>query len=308
MQLGFEFGTQNVVPAASAPWLDVERTAHEYRRLLVSSLENIQGVQGLLRDLYERALAAVPGELSFVTQRRRVETFSLSVDVRASAEELTSFCAQVIDYQAATWEGFSFKVRQSPGCRCFGVHIDGVGSLVLRAWSSSNCSLSFDFDRDTFFNESFHDTAPVIEWPVSQWMQAVCPARLAQGPIPSVPTVLYGGRHYLVSGASYHGPRSMGTAWTVCAREDWQGVVYNSNQELLAAYARGTVERGDHRGQLVRVGGRLCVIDGAAQFVDNQSDARAALAVDDTDNSDDVASTDTTDTADIDDLAEACHE
>lgn len=306
MQLGFEFGTQSAVPTASAPWLDVERTVDDYQRLRVTSLNNVQGVQGLLRDLYERALAGVPSEIAFVTQRRRVDTFSLSLDVRASAEELTLFCAQVLDYQAAPWEGFTFKVRQMPGNRCFGVHADGVGSLVLRVWSSSNYSLSFCFDRDTFFNESFHDTETVIEWPVSQWVQAVCPARLAQGPIPSVPTVLYGGRHYLVSGASYHGPRSMGHAWTVCPREDWQGGVFNSSQELLAAYARGTVERGDHRGQLVRVNGRICVIDGAAQFVDNQSSMGAAHAVDDADTNSDES--DSTDTADTDDLMEECHE
>lgn len=306
MQLGFEFGTQAIVPAANAPWLDVEHTADDYRRLLVTSLNYVQGVQGLLRDLYERALAGVPSEIAFVTQRRRVETFSLSVDVRASAEELTSFCAQVLDYQAAPCEGFTFKVRQTPGNRCFGTHIDGVGSLVLRVWSSSNYGLSFCFDRDTFFNESFHDTETVIEWPVSQWVQAVCPARLAQGPIPSVPTVLHGGRHYLVSGASYHGPRSMGHAWTVCAREDWQGVVFNSNQELLAVYVRGTLERGDHRGQLVRVDGRLCVIDGAAQFVDNASGVKAALAVDGADTKSNES--DSTDTAGIDVLVEECHE
>ena len=89
--------------------------------------------------------------------------------------------------------------------------------------------------------------------------------------IASVRTFAHCGRDYTISGVLYGGQMEA-DAWAIVPRQLWSGPVYTRN-ELHAAYDAGDIERGDHRGHLVKVRGQVCVLEAMSLF----HDAGAAL-------------------------------
>ena len=90
----------------------------------------------------------------------------------------------------------------------------------------------------------------------------------------SVRTFAHGGREYTITGVVY-GRQMEADAWAIVPHRFWSGQTYTRN-ELHAAYDAGDIERGNHRGHLVKVRGQVCVLEAMSLF----HDASAALPLD----------------------------
>ena len=111
-----------------------------------------------------------------------------------------------------------------------------------------------------------------MEVPYTVWGRAYCADKLAMAgkKVASVPTFIVNGREYVNDGTTSRGSYCECEGWTFCAPEDWAGPTYNYESQCKA-WDEGRAERGDRRGLIIRVRGRLCVLDGVAEFYDNNA-------------------------------------
>jgi hypothetical protein len=86
----------------------------------------------------------------------------------------------------------------------------------------------------------------------------------SQNGVADVPTFTLRGREYVNDGMLHFGAYQECHAWTFRPVRDWTGPTYNY-QSQCRAWDEGRTERGDRRGLVVRVRGKLCVLDGAAR-------------------------------------------
>ncbi|MDR0275567.1 MAG: hypothetical protein LBI48_09565 [Burkholderiaceae bacterium] len=142
-------------------------------------------------------------------------------------------------------------------------YVPNVGTLELRHWPSCReRHANYAPVRTVAVQESYRDNRPGIALPYAIWRHACCMTHLseARDGIADVPTFAHGGREYTVTAITLGQPLMQADAWTITPAGLWRGAAYNYSQ-LLAAYDAGNLERSDLRGQLVRVRGRLCVLE-----------------------------------------------
>lgn len=174
--------------------------------------------------------------------------------------------------------------------KAYGMHVEGLGSLVARDWGNSNRGIDFELiDQDTFFLDSYEDGSPEYEAPYTLWGRAMSCQKLAESgdAVCNVTTVQHLGRDFMVTGIEHGKEYRKGWGWSLVPACDWRGKTY-SYRGQIDAYNSGVLQRGDHRGLLVKVRGELCVVDGFAMFIAKGADAEGVVTLDEEDDEPEV--------------------
>lgn len=183
-------------------------------------------------------------------------------------------------------DGVEYKTRNEHRQMTAGIYVEGVGSLVLHIWRKADGdqhSVSYSLHRCTFFRRGYDDDRTEFEVPAGVWAKAYCADKLAYSGdgIASVPTFTYAGREWVNTGGLSSGTYRNCNAWSIRPQEDWNGPTYTYT-ELIRAMDEGRIERGEHRGHLIRVRGKVCVMDAPGLFFD-ENVTEAVYAVEETD-------------------------
>lgn len=286
-QTGFDFGDEVAHRfEASAPgtWLHPQFTTAQYDAIFSKAAQVLPGVVGLTRELFERGLAAARAEHAEMVECSGADDQPYQLwraECGATGQEFDQFIAHCRAMSGTGLADLESKVRDRRHGLRAALYVRDLGTLVAWRSSAGFCGIDFRPWRDAFLFDSFQDHMALIEASYSAWAPGYCADKLAfadQG-VATVPTVVIQGREYIITSVSGNGRYQEGQAWTFCALADWRGPTYNYRSHCHA-YDNGSVERGDHRGLIVRVRGELCVIDGAATIVDTQADT-SPVVVDD---------------------------
>jgi hypothetical protein len=158
-----------------------------------------------------------------------------------------------------------FKVRTEYRAWSAGMYIRGAGSLVVRCFGDTNCRVEYFPWEDNFFLQSYRDTRRSAQLSQTVWGNAYCADKLADSGagVASVKPFMFDDRTWIITSICSGGSEpAMGEAWSLRPITEWPGVTY-SYATQGASVEKGLIERGDHRGLVVRARGALHVIDGA---------------------------------------------
>lgn len=277
-QLGFCFA--DIVPsfalAAPGTWDQSGRcaTAADHAARLDAAEAALQSIVGPARPLFAQRIAAERDALQEQVARMELapdEEFTVW-GARDSYEdyEVAPFIEHCRAMRGVGFEGIEieieFKVREDRAMVVAAMYVAGVGSLVARIWPGLSAGLDYSLERDAFFLASYQDSAPTIVMDCGEPPASMC-QRLCESEtkIPVAITNEINGRKYVITGASYGGRSEMWTAqaWTVIPATQWDGPTF-TYRSMIEEYDAGTMQRGDHRGQLLTVRGELCVLDSFA--------------------------------------------
>jgi hypothetical protein len=265
-------------PQAAGQWLHQQMTLAELRAALRAALAGLPGVPELARAAFAQAIAECQAELDRqgggeggqaqrIFSGCRVQGLPWSGTVLA---ELLTRCEQ------GDMPGAELRFRRQSTVTTWAVHVPGVGTLELRRWTEyDGMTATYAPWRTTTMLPSYRD-CPRVALPYAVWRGAVSVQALAEASdgIASVRTFAHGGRDYTITGVLY-GRQMEADAWAIVPRQFWSGTTY-TRDELHAAYDAGDIERGNHRGHLVKVRGLVCVLEAMSLF----HDASAALRLD----------------------------
>lgn len=282
-QFGFDFGDNSLsvyAEQAEGTWLRPGYTTAQLARIFATVDTLLGGMPIAARPLF---LAGVTAAREVLAQQ--VERFGDDYDGeihlwRSNFEvddvHLSAFVTYCEQHCGKSIDGLECKAKIDDtmlgGVSIVGVYIEGAGSVVVRKWSEDNIGIDFHPCRDHFFLSSYRDGAPRLFEPCSTWAGAYCAARFCESPNvpPTVPTFSVKGREYVNSGSVTSGAYRCCQAWTFVPMSEWRGPTFTYNA-LIQAFDKGTVERGDKRGTLIKIRGQLCVIDGFAMFFDDKA-------------------------------------
>ena len=262
-------------PQAAGRWLHKQMTLNELRPALRAALAGLPGVPELARGAFAHGIAACQAELARQIDGGTPPAMRLFSGCRvhdldwndAGIIELMERC------EVGGMPGAETRFRSHSFVTTWAVHVLGVGTLELRCWpASGGMSATYAPHRTTALFPSYRDCRRVA-LPYAVWRHGVSVQAMAEASdgIASVRTFAHCGRDYTISGVLYGGQMEA-DAWAIVPRQLWSGPVYTRN-ELHAAYDAGDIERGDHRGHLVKVRGQVCVLEAMSLF----HDAGAAL-------------------------------
>lgn len=276
-QLGLFFGG-NATPAyaeqATGTWDTPEFTSAQYDELFAKASSGLLGIAGPGRALFRQGIELAKAKHALMLTHRTNdddEAYGLWHEyVAPSTEESGLFIAHCLEMAGSSCCGVEYKTRRHLSGLTVGMYVPGVGTVIVRQWDGVGVGVDFHLWRDNFFLGSYQDDMPVIFVPYTSWGVAYCADKIAYSSegIASVPTFAIGGRGYINTGASFHGDRKECTGWTFRPLADWDGPIY-SYLTQGQAWDEGRTERGDRRGLVVRVRGKLCVLDSAAYVYDN---------------------------------------
>lgn len=290
-QIGFSFAgeTPSFVLAAPGTWgkdsLTATAAAHLAR--LDSADAALLGLVGPARALFAEYIQTLRRSLA-----SQVERMALAPGVefrvwgernRYEEEDLSAFIAHCSAMVGSGFDGIEYKIRDTPQMKAVGMYVRGVGTLVARVWPGFSVGLDFTLiERENFFLDSYRDGSPSIELAYNEWPRGMCQRFAESGnEVPVGITHMVNGREYVITGSCSGGRAKSWRAdgWALAPAATWDGPTF-TYETLIKAYDAGTMERGDHRGQLVRVRGVLCVLESFATLTDANGDANFRLALD----------------------------
>jgi hypothetical protein len=253
------------------------RTQHEAR--LVAAEACVLSIAGPSRTLFAECLRAQREALEqqLKTQFQHEDAaFSVGgggrhLDRPLIEAGLPAFFDHCLVHDGSDYGGIVYKVRRALTLQTAAMHVPGLGSLTVRRWEGGGFGLEFCLiERDTFFLDSYQDGRPALEAPYAVWRKCYSAQKLSEAghAMAALTTFTIAGREYVQLGGSYHHTRREVCAWLVGSLADWRGPTFPSYQALIAACNAGTVERGDHRGLLLKVRGVVCVLVCAALLYD----------------------------------------
>lgn len=292
-QFGFDFGDESLQVYAELPegtWLSPGYTLAQLTAGFTMVDTLLVGMPGAISQMFFAGVTAAREVLA-----GQVEHFGEGYDGEmriwrstfdVAEEHLLAFVAYCEQHSDNSNDGIECKARSEDtmlgGASTVGVYIEGAGSVVVRKWSDDNIGINYFPYRAHFFLSSYRDGASRSFEPCSTWAGAYCAARFCESPNspPTVPTFSVNGREYINSGSVTCGAYRCCQAWTFVPVSEWRGATFTYSA-LIQAFDKGTVERGDKRGTLVKIRGQLCVIDGFAMFFDDNAFDRVMLVSED---------------------------
>lgn len=274
VQGGFDFWDATEAPVIEQPvgtWeCRIERTAAQYLASIEAAENSVLIVQGPARAIFNFYLLKTRESLAWQVERQcyeEAEVFSLwGARFKVPCEMLTAFAEHCRTHAGCEYGPVKFKARKELDIETLGMHVEGVGTVIFRDWGLAGQGSDFSLMRaDRFFLESYADARPVYELPYSAWHRGSICQRLSESGdgVCSVPTFSHLGRDFVVTGSTHGKDRREGDAWVIAPLCDWKGKTY-SYRSQIEAYNAGVLQRGDHRGLLVKVRGELCVLESAA--------------------------------------------
>lgn len=292
-QLGFSFeeAAPSFVLAAPGTWDPAGLCATEegHRARLDAALSALAAIPEPARALFAAAIAAERAGLAHQVARMTLSegaSFRLwGQRVRYSLEELQPFMDHCQGEAGARSAAAEYKVTTRKSMHVAAMFVPGVGTLVARVWPGVSEGLDFTLqERDTALLDAYDDGAPSISFPAGRRAESMCQRFCESGDtVPSAITNSVDGRRYVVTGTAFSGRGSnawTADAWTLVPAAQWDGPTF-TYRTLIQAYDAGTMQRGDHRGQLVKVRGVLCVLESYATLsgTDDVHVQRAPCAV-----------------------------
>lgn len=299
-QFGFDFGGDHIPAYAEQPegtWLTPAHTSPELVAIFAKVDSVLASLPEAVRPLFLAGVQSAREQHAHMIERvgdHLTGAFQLwRSNFDACADELQAFIALCEARNGSKSDGIEYKVRAydgiSGGIYVAGVFVEGAGSVVVHKWSDDNIGIDYKPHRDSLFLASYRDGLRRVFEPCTTWAKAYCASKFAESGdnIASVPTFAINGREYINTGGMSHGSYRSCNAWTFVAASEWTGPTF-TYRTLIQAFDKGTVERGDKRGTLVRVRGQLCVIDGAALIYDDKATDRVMSVEDDEGQADDT--------------------
>lgn len=286
-QFGFDFGGADEFVPIEKPagtWESrLAMNAAAWTRRFEQAEATLLTVVGPMRQIYRDLLTQDSEAFEAQMQRMKYDAqreFSLwGARYELDDEAMDAIAEHCRTHEKASYPGIQYKVRMDGRIPTVAMHVDGLGSVVLRDWGQHGRGVDFSLiDRDTFFLDSYQDNAPRYELPYSLWRTSMMAQRLSESGagVANVATFQHLGRDFFVTGISYGPEVCEAYAWSVVPACDWHGPTYSYTTQV-AAYNEGILERGDHRGLLVKVRGQLCVVDGYSVVLCPASETLARL-------------------------------
>lgn len=308
IQGGFDFGEIEGAAAAFAlqplgTWGGDSQgfTKAQHEAKLNAAGVCVLSVVGPSRPLFDECLRAEREALELqVTTQMPDENFEFRlwggrhVERNLTDKGMQAFFDHCVAHEGADYDGIIYKVRGALTMLTASMHVPGLGSLTVRQWADAGFGLDFSLiDRDTFFLDSYLDGRPEIASHYAVWGKCYGAQKLSEAgnTIASLPTFTIAGREYVQLGCAYRHTRGEAGAWLVGSVSDWRGPTFGSYQAHIAAYDAGTVERGDHRGLLVRVRGVVCVLVSPALVYDDNAAGFTVICDDEDDEQTDEGDT-----------------
>lgn len=275
-QIGFDFGDSK--PAFRAEpigtWKEMALPFKAQLKRFDLALATLPTLEGLPHAVFEDALTAAIAEHAAQVKHCKYDADERSYTLwTAKLKYIAADIAKVIEHcrQNQSISGASVEYKVKPcnrGDVVAGMHAKDVGSVIAVMWAPRGSdteprySLRFVPGRDSFFRESYDDGAESARIPESVWSRAYAAQTLAESgnKVPNVRTFVFRGREYVNTGGLYSGNYRQCHAWAITSAADWEGDTFTYN-EMIKAYEDGRLQRGDHRGQLVRVRGQICVLE-----------------------------------------------
>lgn len=310
-QFGFDFGGDTTPTFAEAPygtWNTPRFTVTEYRALFARAVAELERIAGPSRALFREGIEAASAELTKMIGRHPRDDghpFSLwRPDFQPDLAQRLDFIAHCSNMIGSSFPGIEYKMRSTARGLTAAMYVEYVGTLIAYQWTSDEIGIAYHPWRDHFFLESYRDAIERMEVPYTVWGRAYCADKLAMAgkKVASVPAFAVNGREYINDGTTSRGSYCECEGWTFCRPEDWSGPTYNYETQCKA-WDDGRIERGDRRGLIISVRGRLCVIDGVAEFYDNN--AQFGIHFSDDEEANEVADHDANDLEEDDDTASA---
>jgi hypothetical protein len=250
-------------------WLERALTLAELRAALEKASARLLDVPEVARAAFARAIEDYHAEL-----HRKIAD---GADWAQNA--MRGFDCKHIDIanlmrccERGDMPGAELRLHRRLSINTTAIHVRDVGTLELRHWPlHDTMSATYVPYRSTAMLPSYRDNCPRVALPWGVWCKAVSAQALgeARDGIGSVQTCTHGGREYTIVGVMY-GKQVEAEAWAIVPRQIWAGPTYTSHQ-LRVAYDGGNIERGDHRGQLVKVRGQMCVLQAMSLFFDTSA-------------------------------------
>jgi hypothetical protein len=278
-QFGFDFSANEPAraPLTLAAWHEPELPKADWIAKLAQAEKYVQRITGVARPLFDRNIEAARAYIEALEDGEDACAFR-GHGIEATDAQRASFIGHCMSFAGSNFEGIEYKYRDELWIKIASMHVEGVGTLIAREWTTDNGNLDFVPWRDTFFNVSYRDKAKRVFAPVALW-GGLCSAQkiaMSKG-IPSVQSFRLNGRDYIHTSNISHGGIREATAWSVCPASDWKGATYNY-ESIRRAWDAGTVQRGDEQGMLVQVRGQLCVLDSPLKVYDDSSTAMDVAA------------------------------
>ncbi|UZM96801.1 hypothetical protein [Pseudomonas putida] len=277
VQMGLSFD-ETVAEAAfggSESWCSPEYTHDAYKAMLDTAAARLHDVPAEVRPLFEQSIESC---LQALLQEKRCGTDTVQTGSFMWRSALPVSMDQWADLSfladAGGVNGCRFKQRRAPRSQTLGIHVPGVGSIVVQAWLKSaeqRCWCEFVPWESSFFRTSHRDVVHLHKLDSHRWDGAVCPAAFAEAgdKVPTVPTVKVNGRQFVIMGASYSREFRDSHGWTFVRHCDWPMQTY-SYAELCKLWDAGVLERGDCRGLMAKVQGELCVMAEMVMLYDDK--------------------------------------
>ncbi|WP_060512848.1 hypothetical protein [Pseudomonas sp. NBRC 111124] len=275
MGLSFDESVAETAFSASESWSSPEYTHDAYKMLLDTAFSRLDEVPAEVRPMFQQGIESC---LQALLQEKRCGTDTVQAGSYSWRSALPVSMDQWADLSfladAGGSVGCRFKQRRAPRSQTLGIHVPGVGSVVIQAWLKSaeqRCWSEFVPWESSFFRTSFRDVVHLHKLDSHRWDNAVCPGAFAEAgdKVPSVPTVKVNGRQFVIMGASYSREFRDSHGWTFVRHCDWPKQTYTYS-ELCSLWDAGILERGDCRGLLAKVKGELCVMAEMVMLYDDK--------------------------------------
>lgn len=278
-QLGFDFGGDAAPLFSEAPfgtWNEPVFTVAEYHAIFAKAITGLERIAGPARPIFREGIEAASAELTKMIEwqsRDDGQAFALwHPDFKPDIGQVLDFVAHCSKMIGSSFPGIEYKVRSTARMLTAAMYVENVGTLIVHQWASDNIGIAYHPYRDHFFLESYRDAIQRMEVPYTVWGRAYCADKLAMSgkKVASVPTFSVNGREYINDGTTSRGSYCECKGWTFCAPGDWTGPTYTYETQCKA-WDDGRAERGDRRGLIISVRGKLCVLNGLAEFYDNNA-------------------------------------
>ncbi len=312
-QIGFDFG--DAKPAFRADpvgtWVEPSFTFAQHSSRLQLAWDKLSTLTGFLHAIFDDSLAAATTEHAAQVKHCGYDTNEEAYKLWISKPAFgPADIAKIIDHcrqnASRTTGDVEYKIyTDGRGDVSAGVHVAGIGSIVAVMWVPRNAGSEVAYNvrfmpfRASLFRDHYYDNAEYIQLPEAVWSCAYAAQKLAESgkKIASVRTFSLNGREYIYTSGLYNGNYREAQAWSITPAADWAGDTFTYD-EMIKAYEQGRLERGDHRGQLVRVRGELCVLESYVVVFDNTPGHVPYLSADEEEDEDDDC---------LDDGAESCY-
>jgi hypothetical protein len=290
IQIGFDFGLETGTPLYKeqppGTWNVKNHTTRQYLDMFAEAKASLPSVLEAVRPIFGAGLAALEAaHARILAGAPRTEPYGIhgvSIPLAAEdAERVMSLCRSFCNNPPS---GIESKIRATTRCECglAAMYAQGIGSIVIRSWPNAGNGMTdyrmeFCFSRHCSLLDSYQDSSPDYPLQCRIWEPAYSGMKISNASrnIASLTTFAFNGREYINSGACYAGKYRECNAWSFCPLESWQGPTYDY-VSLCQRWNEGCNERGDMRGLVVGVRGKLCVLDGFARFHDDNAPADSA--------------------------------